>query len=616
MKKSILLLLVLSTHAHSKSLLDYILNPNRLAPDAFACAVDENDELKTQCVQELCKGISPDLYPMILKEDKFEEFMARQPQKPKEEILKKAEAKVDAEIRSILKGMDELIAGGNDGIIKKIPKAGKADLVTMYFMNECVMDLNPSRPEGKKIKIICKDEALQKHPARASIETNYETMIKSDWTSAMATGYFSDAEITQKVPARESELKKSYDNFKALNPSDDESKKLIDFLDKNWGKYATLPYAERMKYVKALDRISGVGSVTEVQTDPNTPTPERESTDCTVPECTTLFDEMVKSKDFIKKVVTARERIAKPEFKKLAMASIKVQETLVANAPTEKEIESFDESKEKVIKKILEVQKKHMSEHSYGVYEDMLEKLSIGFDESLVESTRTPNAPEGNSSNSSNSEYNVEYDANTLLTAAIAGDSEVLSMIGADMGSPIALISDHYIDPKYKDFSDEDFEIPEINYSLFSLKEKAYGEQILAHEIGHHFSHMHIGGEFSKTTTDYIDRAKSCVKTRYEKFSTRTGMSAGDHYLEEEFADEFGFTTVDENSMMLFCPILVTPYDPDNHLSLEIMSTSDTHPQDLWRSLNQMKFSGRDVPLPCKELMLKNSESYEYKKCL
>lgn len=618
MKKSILFLLVLSTHAHSKSLLDYILNPNRLAPDAQVCAV-EDDDLKTQCVQELCKGLSPDLYPMILKDDKFEAFMAGHAQRPKEETLKKAEVKIDKELKGILKGLDKIIAEGNEGIIKTVPKADKADFVAMHFMTECMMDLNPARPDGQKIKVSCKDAKLQNSPIRASVESSYEKMISSDWTAAMATGYYTDAEITQKVPAREEELKKSLEALKATNPTDENLKKLIAFMDKNWGKYSTLGYTERMKFVKGLDKIDGVGLETTTVYDPQAPLPpipERESTDCTIPECATFFDELVKTKDLGKKLAESRTRIASPEFKKLAQASIKVHETIISNAPTEEEIEAFDETKEKIIEKILEVQKTHMSEHSYAVYEELIKKVSIDLDKDILESSvseanantsGTPNQPDTSE---------THYDTSTLITAALAGDGQVLSMIGAELSSPIALISDHYIDAKYKDFDDEDFDTPNIGYSIFSLKEKAYGEQILAHELGHHFSHMHMGGEFSKLTTDYVDKAKSCVKSRYEKFNTRTGMSAGDHYLEEEFADEFGFTILDENSKTLFCPLLVSPYDPTTHLSLEIMSTMDTHPQDLWRSLNQLKYSGREIPLPCKELMLKNNESYEYKKCL
>lgn len=591
-----LTLLLLTTQAHSKSLLDYILNPKRLIPDAQSCSL-ESDELTTQCVESLCKGLSPDMYPMILMEDKFESFIISHPNKASEEELKRAEAYVDWQIKSINNGLDKIIAKTNDEIIKETTLEDKENFVAEYLMNECIVTFNLEKPVAQRVEMDCKEPQLQSHPVKKSVQQSYAAKLKDDLENSFYMGFYSEKEVAQLIPARESALKEFYNQFKATaQAADQQAQQLIAFMDKNWGQYSSLSYADRMRYLK------GIGELSERQN----PSFENSiySGMCRTSECEDFFAELVKTRELRKKLSGVKEKINKPEFKKVAMASINVNETLKANAPSEKDIEAFDQQKEKVIEKILAYQKKLMSEHSFGVYKEKLKEATISLDKKFFEN----NSPEVTADE-------VVWENGTLLGMILRDDSSLYSQVGANLGSPIALTSDHYIDPKYKDFYDQDFNKVNVNYSLFSIKEKEHGTQILAHELGHHFSHLHDAGEFSPHTAEYVGKVKSCIKSRYDKFKSKTGKDGGSHYLEEEFADEFGFTTIDENTKMLFCPVLITPYQP-NHLSLELMETGDPHPRDLWRSLNQLKASGKEIPLSCKELMLKNSESYEYKRCL
>jgi hypothetical protein len=595
MRKSILFSFLLVTNTvYSKSLLDYVLNPNRLAPDAQVCAL-EDDDLKTQCVEGLCKGLSPDLYPMILVGDRFESFINSHPNKVTEETLKKNESYFDYQVRSVAKAIDAMANKPVEDLIKEFSKSTKQSMVTSYFINKCSQLISHDKPLAERISIACDDEALDKNPLKTKIALAQAVSFQQNISDALIMGYYDEKEVAALVPEHEQLLKADYDSFKGTKPEGEQSQKLIEFMDKSWGKYGSLDYAGRMRYLKGLTEIrnkkneeSGYGSNL-----------------CFAPECETMFDEMVRHDGISKKLLDVKAKLLSPEFKKGALASLKVQSALKANAPSEEDIAAFNGHKEKVIESLLEYQKQSMSEHSFSIYKEKLASAVVSLDESIMETSVYDVG-----------ETEASWDSESILQLAYEGEENLYSYVGASQGAPIALISDYYNDPKYKEFYEDGFDEVEVKYSLFSLKEKEYGAQIFAHELGHHFSHLHIAGEFSPKTAEYVDQAKACIKSRYEKFQAATGKDAGNHYLEEEFADEFGFTVNDENSKMLFCPLLVTPFFPDGHLSLEIMGSLDNHPQDLWRSLNQLKASGREIPTACKELMLKNAESYEYKRCL
>jgi hypothetical protein len=596
MKKSFIFsFLLLSSNAYSKSLLDYVLHPNRLAPDAQSCALEDDDDLKTQCVEALCKGLNPDLYPMILEDDKFESFINSHPNKVTEETLKKNESYFDYQVRSISKAIDAMAAKPVEDLIKEFSKTDKQTMVTSYFTSKCSQTISPEKPLAERLSVTCDDPDLDKNPLKTKIGLAQAVGYQQNISDALIMGYYSEKEVAALVPGQEQLLKTEYEAFKATNPEGDQSKKLIEFMDKSWGKYATLDYAGRMRFLKGLNEIRLKKDVeSSYQTNL-----------CFAPECETMFDEMVRKDDVQKKLMKIKTALTSAEFRKTALASMKVQSALKANAPTEEDISAFNGHKEKVIDALLEYQEKTMSEHSFSVYKEKLASAVVSLDDSIMESSVYETG-----------ETEASWSNDSILQLAYQGPEYLYSYVGASQGAPMALISDYYNDPKYKDFYEDGFDEVEVKYSLFSLKEKEYGAMIFAHELGHHFSHLHTAGEFSPKTAAYVDQAKSCIKNRYEKFQAATGKDAGNHYLEEEFADEFGFTVNDENSKMLFCPLLVTPYSTEGHLSLDIMGSADNHPQDLWRSLNQLKASGREIPLSCKELMLKNAESYEYKRCL
>jgi hypothetical protein len=583
---TMLLLVLFTSRAFGGDVLNYLIDPNRLSPDAHVCS-EENSGLMSKCVEEICGPRDHSLFPMLIKADEFESFMDNLPEKVDPELAKKFEKKMDANVESLLRQLEKLEQMGPEQLKQEVSSNEKKNVTRDYIYSQCIPTIDGSLPVEKRIQVKCKDPQLDVHPVKQDFIAGMRTSMERDLENALLENFYSMQEISVILSKQEKSVRGFLDK---LDSEDEEHKKLSVFLNKHWGKFDQLDHINKLLYLKAFTELK--------RQDPDFYT-----SDCSTANCETFFDELVKRPSFAANVKKTKDYLNNPEMRKVAVASMMVDASIKANLPSEREIKQFEKSSKKTIDAIKGHFKTIMSPDSFKQYEGSLKKLIIKLDDEFTQDHHHGDeemAP-------------YEQPISQIISMTMQPTDYLYMYAGASLGSPVALISDHYIDPAFKNFGAEDFERPVIGFSLFSLKEPHYGEQIFAHELGHHFSYLHQHGSFSKKTTVYVDQAKACIVSRYDGFKKSNGIDAGKIHLEEEFADEFGFTFRPKGQKLLFCPLLVSEAEP---LKLNILESFKSHPEELWRALNQVRFNGDKVPLSCQQLIQKYSDQYQHKKCL
>ncbi|HXH29974.1 MAG TPA: hypothetical protein VNJ01_04110 [Bacteriovoracaceae bacterium] len=567
---SFLILIMACSPTFAKSVLDVL--QSRVEPEV-SCASEAKDELAMKCIASLCKDTKVTV-PMFITDP--QEYIEKTG-------YKVSQAKTDDFTEVLKTRIQEL-----DGFLRELEKSDlaksfdddqKFEILKKIYDAKCTQVISPN----KLISVKCSDPLLEKSPVKVIIQRSVTEQLKNNWDVGLAFKYYTHTEIPKLLtPKWKKKIKRKFN-------------KLVEddyvFMNENLNGFVGLNVNDRIRFIKIVSFLQGDDHVR------------------TVLETKAIgryFNSVTKTPDFKNEIIKLRKKINAPDFFTSALASLETQAQLESLAPTAEELFTFEHTTDQVKEKIRAFQKAQvkdgkMSQHSAEHYAAEMDKLLFTYaSEAFNTGKITPASLPFFFANQKDV-------MNVLLSPHHAG---LYEFVGAGLGTTVALINDRYVDPLFRDLGDSNFGKAEIRFSLFSLKNPEFGKQILAHELGHHFSYLQQQGRLSEKTSQEVAKAKACISSRYQN------RNAGVHYIEEDFADEWSFALFGETDPVYLCPLLQKAQGTEL-ASLEILKNPDLHPPVFWRALNQFlsaKNAANTFPQVCSQLI--ENAPHKYKKCI
>ena len=564
---SLTFLALTATSGHASSVIDLL--ENQVGP-SVACYEEPKSELAEVCIQDLCKDTKTAL-PMVVTDPR--EFFDKSQHVVPPSIKEGFKTVIKERIKELNLVLDEIEKAD---LSATLSDEEKFDLVYGLYQSSCVQQIS-----AKAVKVTCKNPALENSPAKSVFTAYVKELFRNNWNDSLLMKFYTYAELPKLMtPAWKAKIATRFNDL---------TQDQYEFITENLNRFETLSPLDKIRFVKIVSFLQPV------------PEPSSAAEKAAINK---HFGSLVKIDGFKKDLKSIREKVNAPAFYNTALASLETQHLLGQMAPTADELEQLNKTEAQIKDKVLTFQKEQgkpgkMSEGSFAHYSEELDKVRFNykagpFDTSGIRPANLPFFQAGKKE---------------ILRVIIGKQTGGLfEFVGAGLGSRFPLVNDQYIDPMFRNINDPDFGTSEVKFSLFSLKNPDFGKQILTHELGHHFSYLHLQGRLSDLTAKEVSKSKACIVSRFED------TKAGEQYLEEDFSDEWTYALHSDSDPLYFCPLLQEIKDPEFY-SLELGRSTDLHSPVLWRVLNQFKsLSKRPLPDACTKLIEKSP--YQYKKCL
>ncbi|HXH29971.1 MAG TPA: hypothetical protein VNJ01_04095 [Bacteriovoracaceae bacterium] len=598
MKSSILFLLCLTTAQLAQGeilVTDILENPSMIEP-ALECAPEEASDLKRTCVESLC-STNRNKFPAIISNSELDNFVSGDRQVTVEEsqaIEDYVKRNVELSLAMVNEFKEYTPALLNLKLKTEASDSYKAMYVGSYIQSKCTQYYDLKNPTGVRVSLTCQpgvSPAMRKIAEGLSLRRFKNSLDERLMSGVLTLNKVDKKLITEKLGKLAPEIAK-------LSDSKPIEKQMKLILSQGSSSYDLLSENKKLQFIKVLSQM-------EYMSFKFGPTEFKPYID--------FFDTFPASDEFQKTLTDIQKRLTDPVFVKTAIASLKVQLALAKGLPTEAEAAKVGAAKEEVITSILAYMKTKMSPHSHGIYSTELnDNVAVTYDHAgfNIDDLRA-------------STPDKIINPQSILELTANSNPELFyRLAGSTRGSQISVFSDAFMSPAMKAWHDPLFEKSEMKLSLFSVKDPDYGRQILAHELGHHLSSLYEGKKLSSSTNESLKISMACIKGRYKNFK-KDGKDAGEHYLAEEFADEFMAATGPTDGRLTSCPFLMESADFAQGTNLVILEASDSHQSDLWRVLNQasrkakLPITGKvKLPAACQTLVDSHKMNYEYKPCL